>query len=159
MRFSIIKAVGWIAYIAFVLAAMTNASLTWWLLSYFAIVTALLTAVLGVIFRRGARRAYWIGFSVFGWGYVILNVICYKTYPFLDFPHMFVRQAVEDWLQRTNSGRLPTTAGVGSREQYVVAVLLMVTVSVIAIVGGNLARWFFNTQVDSETPSPGSVTA
>ena len=32
----------------------------------------LLAALVGVILSRGANRAYWIGFAVFGWGYLIL---------------------------------------------------------------------------------------
>jgi hypothetical protein len=30
-------------------------------------------AILGVIYGRGPRRAFWLGFAIFGWGYLILG--------------------------------------------------------------------------------------
>jgi hypothetical protein len=39
----------------------------------YSITPAVLTAGwLGIIYRRGARRAFWVGFSLFGWSYLIL---------------------------------------------------------------------------------------
>ena len=35
------------------------------------LVTMLLTAILGFLIRRGPKRAYWVGFAVFGWAYFI----------------------------------------------------------------------------------------
>ena len=29
-------------------------------------------AILGAVYRRGARRAFWLGFALFGWGYMTL---------------------------------------------------------------------------------------
>jgi hypothetical protein len=33
--------------------------------------TMLLTAILGIWLRRGHERAYWVGFALFGWAYLI----------------------------------------------------------------------------------------
>ena len=30
-------------------------------------------AVLAVVYRRGERRAFWLGFALFGWGYMALT--------------------------------------------------------------------------------------
>jgi len=32
----------------------------------------MLGGILGVIYGRGARRAFWVGFELFGWGYLVL---------------------------------------------------------------------------------------
>ena len=32
----------------------------------------LLTSILGVILHKGARRAFWIGFAIFSWGYLLI---------------------------------------------------------------------------------------
>jgi hypothetical protein len=31
------------------------------------------TAILGVVYRQGSRRAFWLGFALFGWGYMALT--------------------------------------------------------------------------------------
>ena len=65
-------------------AALTRPSQGWAiLLSAFAF-TALLTSLLGVIFRRGPARAGWVGFAVFGWSFFALLFSYYdpKISPF-----------------------------------------------------------------------------
>ncbi len=37
--------------------------------------TLYLTAVIGLVFRRGSKRAYWIGFALFGWAYFLLGLV------------------------------------------------------------------------------------
>ena len=32
----------------------------------------LATAILGVVYRRDAKRAWWLGFGLYGWGYLTL---------------------------------------------------------------------------------------
>ena len=40
--------------------------------------TMYLTSILGLLFRRGPRRAYWAGFALFGWAYLILNLVLFR---------------------------------------------------------------------------------
>lgn len=46
-----------------------RAASTLWSQVVFAVVLATLgSAILGIIYRRGAQRAWWVGFALFGWG-------------------------------------------------------------------------------------------
>lgn len=58
--------------IAVAVAALKNASDVWagglLLITLF----LLASAVLGVRYRREARQAFWFGFALFGWGYLVL---------------------------------------------------------------------------------------
>jgi hypothetical protein len=35
-------------------------------------ILAMLTSVLGIVYRRGSKRVFWIGFAVFGWTHLVL---------------------------------------------------------------------------------------
>ena len=58
------------------IAALRSASELW--ASFILTLTfgILATASLGALLRRGERRAFWIGFAAFGWGYIVL---CFWT--------------------------------------------------------------------------------
>ncbi|MEX2431481.1 MAG: hypothetical protein WD645_06125 [Dehalococcoidia bacterium] len=72
MKFSLLTLLGIVAVVAVACAALTNPVQGW--------VTALVTtsilllfgAVLFAIDCRGATRAFWRGFAIFGWGYSVL---------------------------------------------------------------------------------------
>jgi hypothetical protein len=62
----------WTAMIALGLVALRSAS-TMWAASMLALTLAILaSSILLAIFRRGAQRAYWIGFATIGWLYLLL---------------------------------------------------------------------------------------
>jgi hypothetical protein len=52
-------------------AALVRPSHAWALASLALYQIALLTAILGLLLRRGPRRAGWVGFTVFGWAYLV----------------------------------------------------------------------------------------
>jgi hypothetical protein len=56
----------------FGLAALRNASPTWAGTMLLLTLGLLAVAVLGVIYRRDERRAWWLGFALFGWGFAAL---------------------------------------------------------------------------------------
>jgi uncharacterized membrane protein YgcG len=60
------------ALVAVGCTALINASNLWAITLHTAIVGVMLIAILRSIYREGARRAFWIGFSLFGWVYMIL---------------------------------------------------------------------------------------
>src|SRR6184192_4085180 len=82
VRFSIGGLMGVVLVAAIGLAALRNASEPW------AGVMLLLThgvlgfAAIGVVCRRHVERAWWLGFSLFGWGYLALVAF----WPWYDFP-------------------------------------------------------------------------
>src|SRR5947209_17145593 len=57
------------------LAALRSPS-TAWASALFTLATgALLVAPLGIIYRRGRRQAFCVGFALFGWGYFLLSLV------------------------------------------------------------------------------------
>jgi hypothetical protein len=75
LRYNIAGALGAILFVGVGIAALREADELWdrWL-SYLALVL-LLDAVLLAALRTGDRRAFWIGFALFGWGYSGLSLV------------------------------------------------------------------------------------
>jgi hypothetical protein len=57
------------------LAALRSASELWSALLFTLAVGSFLVAVLLTVYRRGGRRAFWLGFAVFGWTYLLLGLV------------------------------------------------------------------------------------
>ena len=57
------------------LAALRSGSALWGSLLFTAAVAALLVAVVGAVYCRDQRRAFWLGFALFGWGYLLLGLV------------------------------------------------------------------------------------
>lgn len=72
MGFSLKGLLGAITLIAIGTYAMVNATPAW--LSFVAVLTTflLLTAIVGAIYSRGQRRAFFVGCCVLGWGYLLI---------------------------------------------------------------------------------------
>ena len=62
----------WTAAIALGLVALRSASTTWVAAMLGLILLTMTAAILFAMFRQGAERAYWIGFTTFGWMYLLL---------------------------------------------------------------------------------------
>jgi hypothetical protein len=75
LRCNIAGALGAILFVAVGLAALREADGPWdsWLFSL--TLGLLLSAVLLAAHRTGVRRAFWIGFALFGWGYLSFSLI------------------------------------------------------------------------------------
>ena len=58
--------------IAVGLAALANATAFWEGTVFLLTLLTLFTGVVGICYRRGADRAFWVGFSIFGWGFFVL---------------------------------------------------------------------------------------
>jgi hypothetical protein len=61
-----------VALAALCCAALRGSTRLWACIVFTATVGVLLTGLLGAIFRRGERRAFWVGTEVFGWAYMLL---------------------------------------------------------------------------------------
>jgi hypothetical protein len=57
------------------LAALRSASEVWASLLFTFAVGCFLVAVPLAVYRRAGRRAYWLGFAIFGWAYLLLGLI------------------------------------------------------------------------------------
>jgi len=71
-RFTIRQLLIGTAIIAAGLVVLRNASGAWAAALLAGTQLALATSILLVIFRRGAARAFWLGFAIFGWLYLFL---------------------------------------------------------------------------------------
>jgi hypothetical protein len=72
IAFSIRGLLAAVTLIAVGLFALLNASPLWDSIIVSLTLLLLLTALLSLACRPGPRRAFWIGFAIFGWGYLIL---------------------------------------------------------------------------------------
>jgi hypothetical protein len=72
MRFSIAGLMGAVLIVALGLAALRSASATWSSATFLATCGLLCLALVGAVCRGEAERAWWLGFALFGWGYLAL---------------------------------------------------------------------------------------
>ena len=72
MRFSVPTLLAFIASTSFVCVALRTANEVWARATFSIAMAALLTSFVAALYSSGARRAFWIGFAVFGCGYSLL---------------------------------------------------------------------------------------
>lgn len=72
-RFSIAGLMGLVVVVAVGVAALRSGSEDWAGIVLTLTLGLLGAAVLGAIYRTGPRRAFWVGFALFGWGYLALT--------------------------------------------------------------------------------------
>jgi hypothetical protein len=61
-----------IALVGTIVAALVRPNQGWAIVLPPIFLTLLLTALLGVLLRRGSKRAFWVGVALFGWAYMAL---------------------------------------------------------------------------------------
>jgi hypothetical protein len=75
IRFNISKLVVLILALAIGFAALRESNDLWASGLFTLTVGVLLTTILLVVHRSDARRVFWIGFALFGWGYLALSLV------------------------------------------------------------------------------------
>jgi hypothetical protein len=74
MRFSIASLLIWVALLGVGITALRSGS-PLWANALFSLAIGILTvAVLAAVYRRGRRRAFWVGFASCGWVYLLLSL-------------------------------------------------------------------------------------
>jgi hypothetical protein len=73
LRFRITALMGLVLFIGVAFAALRDASEGWVGVLLAVTIGLLLTACLGVVYRTGGDRAFWLGMLVFGGGYLLLS--------------------------------------------------------------------------------------
>jgi hypothetical protein len=89
------------------LAALKNASPTWAGAMLLLTCAILALAIVGAIYRQGAERVWWLGFSIFGWGYMVLWWFLHDNTSFV-LPTTGLLERLAPWL-----GVAPGMAGGG----------------------------------------------
>jgi hypothetical protein len=75
-----------IVVIGIVLAALVRPSMLWGMILSFLLLALSLTAILGILFCRGPRRAYWAGYALFAWVFFLLSWSSEPINSLLPFP-------------------------------------------------------------------------
>jgi hypothetical protein len=120
------------------------------------VILILLTATLGALLKKGAP---WIGFSLFGWGWLVISFVSFTTIPSpfrSDNPMPVPMPVVSMWLVEFHESALgnvvlksgnsvasiPNSQGGWSLVDYWrVQVCLLWASLLMASIGGMLARW------------------
>src|SRR5262245_34563600 len=71
LRFSLRSLAGAVTVIALACAILVNGSAYCVALLGLTILAIHLTALIGIAYRREAARAFWCGFAIFGWAYLL----------------------------------------------------------------------------------------
>jgi hypothetical protein len=74
-RFSIAGLLGIVLFLAVALAALRASTAAWDACLLGLALTVLPTAILRAVHRTDRKRAYWLGFGLFGWVYLIASLI------------------------------------------------------------------------------------
>jgi WD40 repeat protein len=74
-RFSIATLLLIVLFVAVAVAALRGATDLWDSGTFGLTLLALLTAVLLGVHRTGDRRAFWVGFALFGWAYLVASTV------------------------------------------------------------------------------------
>ncbi len=97
LRFSIGGLMVIVLAAAIGLAALKNVSRTWAGAMLLLTCGILALGVVGAICRRGAERVWWLGFSIFGWGYMALWW-CSAKHPTFVLPTTRLQEVIAPWL-------------------------------------------------------------
>jgi hypothetical protein len=131
-RFSLAWLFATVGYAALVCAAF--ASPTSFIGSLFRWITnvLMLVAVVAPLYRTGEKRAFWLGFAVFAWGWVLINL-------FEVGSHLTANLIT---LIHSTLGKPPQSIGpywaVGSAFEMML----------VALIGAFVARYLWRTQID-----------
>lgn len=71
-RFSLAGLLGFVTVAAIGFVVLRNASEVWGQVMFTSAVAVLLFGVLAAMYRRRQARAFWVGFLVFGWAYMVM---------------------------------------------------------------------------------------
>ncbi len=86
-------------YVAICLASLLSPSQFTADFLYTVQICLLFTSVLGVALRRQAERAFWLGFAVFGWGYLFLTYLTWwGGAPPLMYTSRLMHRLLPPWL-------------------------------------------------------------
>jgi hypothetical protein len=161
---------GLVLVVAVGTAALRSPSALWVSIVLTIALGMLLAAVFGIVYRRGAARAYWAGFAVFGGSYLLVSYG-----PWLDTtvtPHLLTTRALaelHDLMYKTDRfGSKPITyynykdSGYitintweywRAHREYFFQVGHALAGLMAALVGGVVARWFYASGPDRGRPS------
>ncbi|HVC98824.1 MAG TPA: hypothetical protein VND64_34485 [Pirellulales bacterium] len=106
-HFSLLAMFGFVAVVAVACAALARPSQLWLVVVSASSLGCLFYAVLAAAYGRNARRAFWLGYAAFAWGYVALQ---WANIPFF-IPTGYVSGELRSVLYPAPTSSVQTTAG------------------------------------------------
>ncbi|MFI5456424.1 MAG: hypothetical protein ACHRXM_13325 [Isosphaerales bacterium] len=153
-RFSIAGLMGAVLVAALGFAALRSASSTSAGVTLLWICGVLCLSIVGVVCRKGAERASWLGFALFGWGYLALAF--WSSGNFKELPTATLLQAINSRMNATPQQTAGPRGG-GSLDWSFFQVAHCLWALLAAILGGVLARAFF-TDPAHHSEQPVAIT-
>jgi hypothetical protein len=154
IRFTIGGLMGVVLILAIGLAAWKNANAAWAGVIFLLTCGLLGLATIGSICRRDAARAGWLGFALFGWGYLGLVLASWYDEDIPELPALSLLAAIDP-----RFGTAPRSHGAPFSSCFVVVDLTYFQLGhcfwtlLAAVLGGTLARAFVGRQAGrSEGP-------
>ena len=157
-RFSIAGLMGFVVVAAVGLAALRSPSVAWASTLFMVTCGVFGLAIVGAIYRSGVARAWWLGFCVFGLGYLAVVGFTRSEYLFPHMPTSHVLIALRPMLGH------PVEFVTGSRSRNALRALNLymhighaLWALLAGLLGGTLARIFLARPSDRpEGPEPGA---
>src|SRR5262245_285059 len=75
IRFSMTSAMLAVALCALTFAGLRADATMWTKILFMAVFFGMVLSILGVIYSRGERRAFWVGFAMLGWGFLVFAYV------------------------------------------------------------------------------------
>lgn len=71
----------------------------------------LLGSILGAIYRTGSRRAFWIGFALFGWTYIL--IVTFPAFSIAEHQLLgpFFMEVLKEYVPEANNGLVKEVGG------------------------------------------------
>lgn len=110
-----------------------------------------LAAVLGVVYRTGGRRAFWIGFALFGWSYFAAGYLPWLRIAEYQLPHHALRP-----LLHYPEGNERTTVSTGDDRVIIASfseIVQSLFMTAFALAGGLLGVCFHATRAGTKRES------
>ena len=148
-----------VAFVAVGCAALANASPAVADTAYTMAIGVMFIALLGILYRREADRAFWVGFAIFGMGYLLLlgsgplSIRAGKLATTTLMEYVYSQTGLSDRAvasvvaQSRNQILLPQRAERRARSTFV-RIGHSIWTLILAYLGGLLARYFYSTRAD-----------
>ena len=148
-RFSITSILAITAVCAVGMMSLRTGGWFWARLWFSLVLVIQLTSVLGVVYRSGSARAFWIGFALFGWTYMAISVV--PAFRIAEY-QLFGREladSLKEYAPAQNPGLVIQARELGIPIFTFSQTLTSTSVLAFAVLGGFIARWFYSTRKES----------
>jgi uncharacterized membrane protein len=146
-RFTLAQLMTVVLYVGFGFAALRNADRYWADATYTIAIISIAAALLSAIVRQGTARVPWMGYAIFGWTYVLLDLLPSWTPSGFGFERVVRPKLLAMW----GIGRLYTYINTSQNLIQYDQISYSLGMIVFGLIGSFLAR-FLATRDDRPIP-------